>query len=171
MTAEALCHPSTLLLDVGGLGTRSRTPHSAPCEQQRLGCHCWCRQSRSDSRVNRAQWEKPFCLVCLNSPSHAAACSSVMGNPLHTAQNRHTFDFCTEKERTCAHMATDCAHLHGLREQTHKTLTHTHTHNLEAPVVQTGTGSSTRVKISHSFSCHYTRRDCIMRFVHFNQRA
>ena len=37
--------PSTLLLDVGGLGTRSRTPHSAPCEQQRLGCHCWSRQS------------------------------------------------------------------------------------------------------------------------------
>lgn len=69
---------STLLMDVGELGARSRTPH---CAQQWLCYHCCLQTSFRQWRVKRAQWEDKF---GLSEPSSTWCCLAwcFTGNPL-----------------------------------------------------------------------------------------
>ncbi len=116
----AALSPSNLLLDVGGLGGHSRTQHSAQCEQQRLCCHC-CLQTVSHRqwRVNRAQWEKPLCLACLNSPWHTVVCSPAwwfMGSPLHMFQLLRIDTDVTSLLRRTQHVHSDSSQWLSARE-------------------------------------------------------
>lgn len=104
---------STLLMDVGELGARSRTPH---CAQQRLCYHC-CLQTASfrQWRVKRAQWEDKF---GLSEPSSTWCCLAwcFTGNPLHIFLPLRIdiwflcsagLDACTLTDGGCTHLPTN----------------------------------------------------------------